>query len=85
MFATEATSAKGKIVKRYAHKDVQTPLARLAALSAQGLVTFKPGVTLQALQAKAMEQTDLAAAQAMQRAKADLFALFNRIKPQRRA
>ena len=85
MFATETISPKGKIVKRYAHKDVQTPLERLAALSAQGLVTFKEGVTLQALQAKAMEQTDLAAAQAMQRAKAELFALFNRAKPQRRA
>jgi hypothetical protein len=85
MFATDSLSAKGKIVKRYAHKDVQTPLARLAALSAQGLVTFKPGVTLQALQAKAMEQTDLAAAQAMQRAKAALFALFNRTKAQRLA
>ena len=85
MFATESLSAKGKLVKRYAPKDVQTPLARLAALSAQGLVTFKPGVTLQALQVKAMEQTDLAAAQAMQRAKADLFALFNRPKSRRRA
>ena len=34
---------KGKVIKRYLHKDVQTPLARLAALSEQGLVGFKKG------------------------------------------
>lgn len=87
LFATEVTSPKGKIVKRYRHEDVKTPLACLALLSTSKLVRFKAGITLQALQAQASFQTDLAAAQAMQQAKADLFAQFNRskTKPTRRA
>jgi transposase InsO family protein len=80
LFASELVSPKGKVIKRYRNKDVQTPLARLAALSEQGLVKFKDGITLQALQAQALGQTDLAAAQEMQKAKAALFALFNRPK-----
>ncbi len=83
LFAAEITSPKGKIVKRYRHADVKTPLACLAHLSAQGLVRFKAGVTLEALQAQAAAQTDLAAAQAMQKAKATLFARFN--TPQQQA
>ncbi len=78
LFATEVVSDKGKITKRYRHEDVKTPLACLEILSAKGLVKFKPGVTLQALQAQANAQTDLAAAQQMQKAKADLFELFNK-------
>lgn len=76
LFATTTTNPKGKIVKRYRHEDVKTPLECLAQLAAAGLVTFKPGVTLTALQAQASLQTDLAAAQAMQRAKSELFARF---------
>jgi hypothetical protein len=83
LFATSAANAKGKIVKRYKHEDVKTPLACLALLSTQGLVTFRDGITLDALQAQARSQTDLAAAQTMQQAKRELFATF--IKPQRRA
>lgn len=85
MFATETVSPKGKVVKRYRHEDVKTPLACLAQLSEKGLVRFKMGVTLKSLQAQASAQTDLAAALAMQRAKADLFALFNKPKTPRRA
>jgi hypothetical protein len=62
---------------------VKTPLACLALLAAQDTVRFKPGVTLEQLQAQALEQTDLAAAQAMQKAKAALFERFN--TPQSRA
>lgn len=83
LFATSIANAKGKIVKRYKHKDVKTPLECLALLAAQDRVTFRDGVTLDALQAQASAQTDLAAAQAMQQAKRVLFAGF--IKPQRRA
>jgi len=83
LFATEVVSDKGKIVKRYRHEDVKTPLACLDKLSAKGLVKFKKGVTLQALQAQAKAQTDLAAAQQMQQAKADLFDLFNKTRPPR--
>jgi hypothetical protein len=64
---------------------VKTPLACLAILSCTGLVEFKKGVILKALQAKAKAQTDLAAAQQMQRAKADLFELFNKPRPRRQA
>ena len=70
MFATETVNPKGKVIKQYRHKDVSTPLARLAQLSEKGLVRWETGVTLKGLQAQASAQTDLAAAQAMQRAKA---------------
>lgn len=80
LFASEITSPKGKIVKRYRHEDVKTPLACLVLLSGHKLVRFKAGITLQALQAKASSQSDLVAAQAMQKAKADLFAQFNQPK-----
>jgi hypothetical protein len=83
LFATSITNAKGKTVKRYKHEDVKTPLERLAQLSAQGMVTFKADITLVALQAQAKSQTDLVAAQAMQRAKNELFARF--VRTQRRA
>jgi transposase InsO family protein len=82
MYATQMTSPKGKLVKRYENKNVKTPLMCLAQLAEQGLVSFKAGVTLEALLAQAAAMTDLAAAQAMQQAKADLFALFNRSKHQ---
>ncbi len=81
MFATELVSPKGKIIKRYRHGDVKTPLECLALLSAKGLVRFKAGITLQLLQDQADTQTDLCAAQAMQKAKAALFAQFNRPRP----
>ncbi|MGJ7493345.1 hypothetical protein [Variovorax sp. ZT4R33] len=51
---------------------------KLRQLGEKGLVRFKPGVTLQGLQTQARAQTDLAAALAMQQAKADLFALLNK-------
>ena len=78
-------SDKGKVKKRYRHNDVKTPLACLEMLSCKGLVEFKKSVTLKALQAEAKAQTDLAAAQQMQRAKADLLELFNKPRPRRQA
>jgi transposase InsO family protein len=83
LFATSVTNAKGKIVKRYRHEDVKTPLECLTRLLANQLATLKPGITLAALQAQAKSQTDLAAAQTMQQAKYALFASF--AKPRRRA
>lgn len=77
LFASDTVSPKGKVVKRYRHEDVKTPLAALTQLCAKGLAQMKTGVTLAALQALADGQTDLAAAQEMQRAKADLFGRFN--------
>lgn len=83
LFATSVTNEKGKVVKRYKHKNVKTPLECLAQLAAKNLVTFKPDITLAALMTQARLQTDLAAAQAMQLAKSDLFASF--AKPRHRA
>ena len=85
LFATEMVSEKGKIIKRYKHKDVKTPLECLVLLNEKGLVTFKAGITLEDLLAKAKGQTDLQAAQEMQKAKADLFALFNKPKRKQQA
>lgn len=83
LFATSITNDKGKTVKRYKPQDVKTPLERLTALAGHNPIAFPSGVTLEALQAQAKSQTDLAAAQAMQRAKRELFATF--VKPKRRA
>ncbi len=80
LFATEIVSETGKIKKVYKNKDAKTPLERLAVLNEKGLVTFKAGITLQDLQTQAMQKTDLLAAQEMQKAKADLFELFNKPK-----
>jgi len=80
LFATEVVSEKGKIKKVYKNEDAKTPLERLEALSKQGLVSFKVGITLQELVTQAMQKTDLQAAQEMQKAKADLFDSFNKQK-----
>ncbi len=85
LFATEVVSEKGKIIKRYKHKDVKTPLECLALLNAKGLVTFKAGITLEDLLAQAGEKTDLQAAHEMQKAKAELFELFNKPKLKQQA
>jgi transposase InsO family protein len=81
LFASEVVSPKGKLIKRYRHADVKTPLAALTQLCDGGLARMKEGTGLAALQALADAQTDLAAAQEMQRAKADLFRLFNAPRP----
>jgi len=83
MFAIETISPKGKVIKRYKHEEVKTPLECLAQLCEKGLATLKQGITLEALQVLAKSKTDLAAAQEMQRAKSELFASF--VKPKRRA
>ena len=83
LFSSSVVSPKGKVVKRYRHEDVKTPLESLAILAAKGLVKFKPDVSLASLLAQARSQTDLTATQAMQQAKAILFATFE--KPRRRA
>ena len=63
MFATEEISPKGKVVKRYPHQNVRTPLESLTLLVEQGLATLKKGQSLQALQQQAHAKTDLQAAQ----------------------
>ena len=78
LFATEVISTKGKVVKRYDPKGAMTPLEKLAQLALQKKVTFKKGYSLKALQDAALQQTDLAAAQHMHRAKAALFESFQK-------
>ena len=85
LYATEVTSDKGKIKKVYKNKDAKTPLECLVVLSEKGLVTFKSEVSLGVLLLKAKEKTDLQAAQEMQKAKAELFALFNKPRPKNQA
>ena len=85
LFATETVSPKGKIVKRYKHADVATPLECLTRLHAQKKATLKKGVTIKALQAEANAQSDLLAARSMQKAKAHLFELFNKTAVKQRA
>lgn len=83
LYATSIVSAKGKVIKRYKNEDVKTPLECLSLLAMTGQVEFREGITLAMLQTRASAQTDLAAAQAMQQAKLDLFATFD--KPRLRA
>lgn len=78
LFATEVISDKGKIKKVYKHADVKTPLECLVVLSEKRLVTFKKGITLKDLHSQSRAKTDLQAAQEMQAAKAQLFAMFNK-------
>ena len=78
LFATEVVSDKGKVKKVYKNKDAKTPLECLVLLDKSGLVNFKSATTLQSLLDQAKEKTDLQAAQEMQKAKAELFALFNK-------
>ncbi len=85
MYATEIVSDKGKIKKVYKHEDVKTPLECLVLLNEKDLVTFKAGITLEDLLAQASEKTDLQAAQEMQKAKAELFELFNKHRRKQQA
>jgi transposase InsO family protein len=85
MYAVDKISPKGKVVKCYPNKNVRTPLESLTLLLEQDLATLKKGQTLQDLQSQARQKTDLQAAQEMQKAKAELFAMFNKPKAQQRA
>ncbi len=85
LYATEVVSEQGKIKKIYKNKDVKTPLERLVQLHERGLVRFKADLTLEHLLAQANEKTDLQAAREMQKAKADLFELFNKSKRKQQA
>jgi transposase InsO family protein len=70
-FADEIVDNKGKIKKVY--KTYLTPCEKLLSIP-QVEQYLKPGVTLESLKARMMEQTHLAAAQEMQETKERLFA-----------
>ena len=76
-FAVDHTDAKGKIRKTYPHDQIMTPWERLKAIP--GFEAFlKPGVTAQDLERQATAMSDNAAAKQVQRARKQLFQLFNR-------
>ena len=72
LFPTEVISSSGRIRRRYRQQDVATPYQKFKSLPAAE--TFlRPGVTLDSLDQCAAATTHLAAAQAAQRARAQLF------------
>ena len=85
LFPSEKLNAKNKLIKCYRRADVKTPLECLAILVENKLVTFKSGQTLALLQQQAAQQTDLAATQNMQKAKAKLFEVIHQATKKRAA
>ncbi len=79
-----AESKNASVVRKhmgYSH----IPQRYAAPSNAFSVPTFKPGMTVPALPAQGAAQTDLAAAHQMQRAKANLFELFNKTRTRRQA
>lgn len=76
-FPTDYTDKKGRIRKRYRYEDMKTPYEKLRSLP-QAEVFFKPGTTLQSLDAIAAECSDNEAAQRLNKARAKLFQLINK-------
>ena len=77
LFAEERVDAKGKIVKRYPQRLVQTPLEKLASLS-PACRNLRPQISLEALQAQARAMSDNEAAERLQQARTALFESINR-------
>ena len=73
-FPDEEVDVRGKIVKKY--RTYLTPIERL--LSIEHVENYlKPGMTKESLRAQTNQQSHLAAAQEMQKAKAQLFKLIS--------
>ena len=77
LFAEDGTDAKGKTIKRYPQRLVQTPLEKLSSLSPERR-NLRPQVTLEALQAQARAMSDNEAADRLQKARVALFESINR-------
>ena len=75
-FPTEVTDARGRVRKRYRDEDVMTPYEKLRSLK-DAEQYLAPGVTFEQLDAAAHATSDLEAAKALNRARADLFALID--------
>lgn len=67
-FATVQTGARGRRKRTYRHQDYQTPYEKLSSLP-DWRNYLKKGVTAEALQARASQMSDTAAAQRMHKAK----------------
>ena len=72
LFPTETIDAKGRARKRYRDDDVMTPYEKLKSLD-NAQQHLRPGITFKQLDAVAHQVSDLKAAQAVNRARNDLF------------
>lgn len=77
LFAESHTDAKGKVIKRYPQRLVQTPLEKLASLS-PGCRNLRPELALHDLQEQARAMSDNEAAERLQKARTALFESINR-------
>lgn len=79
LFATDVADPKkpGRVHKIYRHTDVKTPLEKLLSLP-RAASYLRSGVSLAELQQQAIAQTDLQAAEALNRARQNLFATIRR-------
>ena len=76
LFPTEVTDAKGRVRKRYRDEDVMTPYEKLKSLH-EAEQYLQAGATFEALDEQAQAMSDLEAAKALNRARADLFAFID--------
>lgn len=79
LFAVDTIDSKGKIRKTYPHDHVQTPLEKLAKIINVDTMNkvLKENITLDMLQARAREISDLQAATQLNEARSKLFRLIN--------
>ena len=76
LFPTEVVDGKGRVRKRYRDEDVMTPYEKLKSLH-EAEKHLRPGVTFKALDEQARATSELQAAKALNRARADLFAFID--------
>ncbi|MFW7342335.1 transposase family protein [Pollutimonas sp. H1-120] len=77
LFAQDHTDAKGKVIKRYPQRLVQTPLEKLASLGPEQR-NLRPDTTLEMLHSEAAAMSDNEAAARLQKARTALFKSLNR-------
>ena len=75
-FPTETVDGKGRVRKRYRDADVMTPYEKLKSLP-DAEQYLRAGIDFETLDAAAHAMSDLQAAAALNRARADLFALID--------
>ena len=80
LFPTEELDAKGRVRKRYRDADTMTPYEKLKSLR-DAERYLAPGVSFQGLDAAAHAVSDLEAAEALNRARQQLFACIDGKNP----
>jgi transposase InsO family protein len=79
-FAVEQVDARGRVRKRYPQEQIMTPFEKLSSLPGAG-AQLKSGISLQALEATAVQISDNQAAHNLNAARARLFqSIFRRSK-----